>query len=82
MTLSEEVLIFLNDRAQHEGAEPPTPDGDLFKSGVLDSFGLVDFVIFLEEKEGISIPSDDIKLNNFRTLETIEQYVRSRGAKA
>lgn len=78
MALPQGVTDFLNDSARSAGAEQPQPGDDLFRSGVLDSFALVDFVTVLEEQCGIKVPDSDVNPANFQTIETIERYVESR----
>ena len=77
MSLPEAAMTFLNVNAESNGAGLPSLGQDLFKSGALDSFALVDFVGVLEENCGISIPDADVSPNNFRTIEAIERYVRT-----
>jgi acyl carrier protein len=78
MALPKGVTDFLNDSARSAGAEQPQSGDDLFRSGVLDSFALVDFVTVLEEQCGIKVPDSDVNPANFQTIETIERYVESR----
>jgi acyl carrier protein len=78
MALPQGVKDFLNDSARSAGAEQPQSGDDLFRSGVLDSFALVDFVTVLEEQCGIKVPDSDVNPANFQTIETIERYVESR----
>ncbi|HVG31786.1 MAG TPA: phosphopantetheine-binding protein [Pyrinomonadaceae bacterium] len=78
MALPQGVTDFLNDSARSAGAEQPQSGDDLFRSGVLDSFALVDFVTVLEEQCGIKVPDSDVNPANFQTIETIERYVESR----
>lgn len=78
MSLPPVVVAYLNENAQTQGVAPPKPGDDLFKSGVLDSFTLVDLVTVLQEQCAISIPDDDVKAENFNTLEAIERYITRR----
>ena len=78
MALPQGVTDYLNENAQNNGGGQPAPGDDLFKSGVLDSFALVDFIGVLEAETGISVPDSDVKPANFQTLEAIERYVESR----
>ncbi|HEV7475694.1 MAG TPA: phosphopantetheine-binding protein [Pyrinomonadaceae bacterium] len=77
MALPQAVLDLLSENAENNGAAPPLDGDDLFKTGVLDSFGLVDFVAALEEHCGIKIPDADVSPANFQTLAAIETYVAS-----
>lgn len=77
MTLPTAVLDFLNNNAREAQAEPPEADDDLFKASILDSFTLVEFVSKLEEECGVKIPDEEVNSQNFRSISTIESYVRS-----
>ena len=77
MALPQGVTDYLNENAQNSGAALPANGDDLFKTGVLDSFALVDFIGVLEAETGIKIPDSDVKPTNFQTLEAIERYVES-----
>lgn len=50
-------------------------DTDLIGSGVIDSFGVVGFIEFLEEQYGIEVDDDDIDPDNFRTIARIVEYI-------
>ena len=82
MNLPPQVIDAVNRNAQREGVKPPEPEDDLFQSGVLDSFSLVDFVAVLEGACSIKVPDSDILPDNFKNLRTIENYVATRKAEA
>jgi acyl carrier protein len=73
--LPEPVIQFLNESAESNGSPPPTAGDDLFKSGALDSFTLVEFIALLEEQCSIKVPDADVGQTNFQTIEAIERYV-------
>lgn len=77
MSLPPQVIEYLNENARTQGVAPPTPNDDLFKTGVLDSFTLVDFVTLLEEQCGVRVPDGDVQADNFKTIAAIENYVAS-----
>lgn len=78
MALPQPVLDYLNEQARNAGAQPPASTDDLFKTGVLDSFALVDFLTVLEEHTGVKVPDSDVNPSNFQNLAQIERYVESR----
>jgi acyl carrier protein len=78
MSLPQPVIEFLNNNAASMGVPQVDMDLDLFKSGALDSFALVDFVTVLEEHCGIRVPDAEVIPANFRTIEDIDRYVSSR----
>ena len=58
--------------------ELPSADTDLFETGVLDSMAFVELLHQLEQQFGITVPFEDLELDNFRTIEKIEEFVASR----
>lgn len=78
MSLPQGVIDFLYGSAQVNGAAQPGSNDDLFTSGTLDSFALVDFVTVLEEQCGIRVPDAEVIPANFRTIEAIDEYVKGR----
>lgn len=55
-------------------------DDDLLMSGLVDSVGIISLVDFIEEATGIDIPAQDVTLENFTSLDTIDAYVNGRAA--
>ena len=53
---------------------------DLLALGVIDSFGIVELVGFLEERFGIAIDDDDLTPEHFSTVEGIAAFVDSKAA--
>lgn len=59
------------------------PDDDLIATGVLDSLGLMQLVLFIERKLSIHVPDEDVVIDNFRTVRILEAYInRQREAQA
>ena len=46
-------------------------DKDLIEAGVIDSMGIIDLVLFLEEKVGVHFDAAQMKAENFRSVDTI-----------
>jgi D-alanine--poly(phosphoribitol) ligase subunit 2 len=61
----------------------PSSSADLFAAGILDSMGIVQLLLQLEERFGLRLPIEDLELDSFRTLQKITEFVagqeRSRG---
>lgn len=53
-------------------------DHSLLESGVLDSFGVMTLLSFIEEEFRVRIPADQIEPANFETLSTITALVEAR----
>ena len=48
---------------------------NLFDCGILDSAGLISFIVYLEKKFGLTIPDEDLLPENFASLESISSYL-------
>ena len=44
---------------------------DLIEGGVLDSFGIVNLIVELEQHFGVSIPGDKVSAENFSRIDSI-----------
>jgi acyl carrier protein len=69
------VINYLKQSAQQARTELPAYNGSLFSAGVLDSFGLVDFVALLESECGIQVADAELRPENFDTLAKVEAFV-------
>jgi acyl carrier protein len=64
--------------AQRLHLEVPSPATDLLETGVLDSLGLVDLLVHLEREFGVVVSLADLDLAQFRSLESIAEFVAGR----
>ncbi|NIO16402.1 MAG: acyl carrier protein [Deltaproteobacteria bacterium] len=53
-------------------------DENLFDKGIIDSAGLISFVIHVEQRFGLTIPDEDLLPENFSTVRDIADYIRQR----
>ena len=53
---------------------------DLIETGLLDSLALVELLAELEESFDVSISTDDMELENFRSITSIAMFVMQRAA--
>lgn len=60
---------------------PLSDDTSLLDSGILDSLSLLQLVVFLEERFGITVGDTDLLPQNFASVQTICAYLRSRQPK-
>lgn len=54
--------------------EIPSPETDLFETGVLDSLGFVELMLYLEQECGVKITLEQVELDNFRSVERIAAF--------
>lgn len=55
----------------------PSADTDLLEGGLLNSVTFVELVMLLEERFGVTVPIDDIEVDQFRTIGQIALFVGS-----
>ena len=60
--------------------EVPSPDADLFETGILDSLQLVELLCQLEQQFGCRIAMDNLDLDDLRTLTGIAGLVAAHSA--
>ncbi len=60
------------------GEKSVDPDLDLLNEGIIDSMDVLKLVNFIEDNFGIEVSDADIVPDNFRSLNTLTQYVSSR----
>ena len=55
-----------------------TQDTPLLDSGIVDSLGILDLVVFIEEEFGIVAEDHDLVPENFGTLASLTRFVQRR----
>jgi acyl carrier protein len=57
----------------------PSPETDLFETGVLDSLGFVELMLHLEQEFGVKLTLEEVELDNFRSVERIAAFLLNGG---
>ena len=52
-------------------------DENLLKTGIIDSAGLVAFIVFIEQEFNIQVPDEDLLPDNFSSITKTANYIRS-----
>ncbi len=74
-TLAVEVSRFLAERFLFDGEAPIGLDQSLLASGVLDSTGAMELVLYLEEEMGVEVRDEDLVPENLDSIERIVSFV-------
>jgi acyl carrier protein len=77
------VETIINDYISRELVQdaallPLSDDTSLLDSGILDSLSLLQLVVFLEERFGMTVGDTDLLPQNFASVRTICAYLRAR----
>ena len=55
--------------------EIPSPETDLFETGVLDSLAFVELVLHLEQEFGVTVALEQVEVDSFRSVERIAAFL-------
>lgn len=57
---------------------PYEDDASFLEEGIVDSQGVMELVLFVEEKFGISVQDQDITPDNFDSVSKLADYIRTK----
>jgi methoxymalonate biosynthesis acyl carrier protein len=52
-----------------------SPDTNLLEAGLVDSIGLVELILQLEDRFGIGLPMESLELDDLRSINTIADLI-------
>lgn len=55
--------------------EVPSDETDLIDAGYIDSLALVELLFAIEREFGVSVPLDELEIDNFRNVRSIGELV-------
>jgi acyl carrier protein len=76
-----EITEFLKTNFVFTDEEIPS-DASLTGAGVIDSMGILEVVLFLEENFGIVVEDDDVVAENLDSINGLVAYVQRKAARA
>jgi acyl carrier protein len=53
----------------------PSQEADLIESGLIDSLALVELLFAIEREFSVSLPLDDLEIENFRSVSRISEVI-------
>lgn len=78
--IAEKIKKFVMDEQGEGGMSNVDAHTSLLETGVIDSIAIFRLFAYLEETFNIRVPDEDLREENFATIEKIEQYVKARMA--
>ena len=74
------LLKYVNQQLSNleEGDEPINSQDDLLGSGILDSLGMMKFILFIENEFGVKVPPEDMTIENFMNIGTLCAYIENK----
>ncbi|MDZ4186075.1 MAG: acyl carrier protein [Desulfuromonadales bacterium] len=72
----DSIRYFIATELAADGARTTIDDNDqLLEQGIIDSFGIMTLLGFLEEKFSVRIEGDDLTPENFSSISTISSLI-------
>ena len=72
---SKQIKEKLRDFFQEYSDYSPSDNENLFDKNILDSYGIVEFLSYIDEQLDIEIQIEDITEENFSTIEKISKLI-------
>lgn len=77
-TLEQAIKDFFKNEMIAEIPENFSKDDSFLESGIIDSTGVLELVLFLEEKYKIKISDNEIMPENLDSFNNIEKYIEGK----
>ena len=74
----ENILGYLEQKQGVDVSQVESDDTPLFSAGLLDSFSMVDLILFLETEGGFKMQATDVNLDNLDTIGRMLAYAKSQ----
>lgn len=79
MNTTELIIKFIDEEILYgQVDEPLEPETNLLLTGLVDSLGIMRLVLHLEEELGVTIPPEDIVIENFLTVADMTRYLENQ----
>jgi len=75
MTRTEKIVRFIEEQFLIEFGAEVTPQSDLFKDGIIDSYGYIQLMAFLEEEFSLDIEAEEFLMDVPATLDALDSFV-------
>ncbi len=74
--IAAQLVDYLNRDPRVDGSIEP--DTELVESGRIDSLAILDLVVFVEERFGVSLTADDLTPQNLASVSALASLVSNR----
>ncbi len=79
MDIENKVRAYVEEHfLRSSGGGSVSNDDSLLESGILDSAGIFELVVFLEKEFGVTISDEDIIVDNFENITCITKFVQGK----
>jgi acyl carrier protein len=78
MEINEILLVYIKKEIIESELDELKEDDELLSTGLVDSMGIMRIVRFIEKTFKISIPFEDMTIENFMTIKAITFYIMNK----
>lgn len=79
MDIENKVRAYIEENfLRSSGGGSFSNDDSLLESGILDSAGIFELVVFLEKEFAVTISDEDIIVDNFDNVTCITKFIQSK----
>jgi acyl carrier protein len=79
MQANARILDFIRENFVYDQIDNLADDASFLEHGVVDSTGVLELVLFVEEAFGIEVDDDDVIPANFDSVAALAAYVARQG---
>ena len=76
--MKQKITDYIKKEISIDDLEDLAFDDDLLGSGIVDSMGMMRLIDFIEKEFNISIPQEDLAVENFMSIERIVAYLTNK----
>jgi acyl carrier protein len=79
MTIEKQIREYIADNMLFSDNGYPYDDSTSFlEEGIVDSTGVLELLLFVEETFGLKVPDEDITPDNFDSVANLGSYIRAK----
>ena len=78
MSVKQEIIDFFSENFMVEFEDDFEDDKSFLENGIIDSTGVLELVVFLEENYDIKVQDDEIIPENLDSFKNIEAYLSKK----
>ena len=76
--MKEKIIEYIKKDISNDPSEDIDVNEDLLGNGIIDSIGMIKLISFLQEEFEIEVPSEDMTVENFMTVQNIMAYISKK----
>ncbi|WP_400073579.1 acyl carrier protein [Zobellia russellii] len=76
--MKDKIVSYIKNKLASEPIEEIEVDEDLLGSGLVDSIGMVQLILFIETEAAIKVLPEEMTIENFMTINHMLRFIDSK----